>query len=566
MKSIKLTIYILLISHAVFGQELIRNGNFEGGNRPNVCFTTPERGFKPFEALDFWHLAQTNPANCGSWPLKPCQTADWIDTLACSLSRDGSDSMDWPLLSMPQGGSHGRFCGMWTGNEYVERIRVELTKPLSPNKMYQLKVRVATGNYHATDLGIRLSVNFTKFGEHWNASPGGGNAKLRDITQNTSALSIKPKSAHKWYDLYYEFKPNDADVDGGVVSDLKNIVLWAESPDTNENCYVVIDDVHLFEIDPCQSICTPDTVKKPLCFGYYKNNVFIPNGIVDFVDVTGHKPLNMIIANATDLYFHVVGGDGSISYKYHVFDVNGLKDTGQSDFLFMYHGEDKWGGTFQDGVYGAYLKLTNCQAPTNSQNVFETKWDLTIRNSQKISTIPQIKNSMLENCCPDSLDIQNKVYKTNENESANTSIIAATIGAVEVRPFVKVHYGAGETIKLGGKFWVRDFGEFKASIQPCQAATLAPVRVALTKPTEVVSNPKITIFPNPTSNYISIKFDNRMGEIATARIYDLSGRKLYDSPIRPDINAIDIAHFAQGIYIIELETGGTSHKAKFIKQ
>lgn len=73
-----------------------------------------------------------------------------------------------------------------------------------------------------------------------------------------------------------------------------------------------------------------------------------------------------------------------------------------------------------------------------------------------------------------------------------------------------------------------------------------------------INKTQITIFPNPSSDFINIKSDN---DIKSIKIYDIKG-----SLIKSDnTSKIDISAFPKGNYIISIETKAGIETKKFIK-
>ncbi|KFC23440.1 T9SS type A sorting domain-containing protein [Epilithonimonas lactis] len=73
-----------------------------------------------------------------------------------------------------------------------------------------------------------------------------------------------------------------------------------------------------------------------------------------------------------------------------------------------------------------------------------------------------------------------------------------------------------------------------------------------------INKTKISIFPNPSSDFINIKFDE---EIRSIKIYDIKG-SLIKSDNTPKI---DISAFPKGNYMVSIETKSRVETRKFIK-
>ena len=70
----------------------------------------------------------------------------------------------------------------------------------------------------------------------------------------------------------------------------------------------------------------------------------------------------------------------------------------------------------------------------------------------------------------------------------------------------------------------------------------------------IISDPEITIWPNPASDYI---YFNRSSELVImAKIFDLYGRMVYTSVVQPkDYPALNIQSCQPGAYVIMLSSG-----------
>lgn len=79
---------------------------------------------------------------------------------------------------------------------------------------------------------------------------------------------------------------------------------------------------------------------------------------------------------------------------------------------------------------------------------------------------------------------------------------------------------------------------------------------------EYSSQPKIYCFPNPTSNYLSIKLEN--SDTRNYEIFDVSGRIISKGLLTNE--TISVENFHSGIYLINIETESGRYFAKFIKE
>jgi len=64
------------------------------------------------------------------------------------------------------------------------------------------------------------------------------------------------------------------------------------------------------------------------------------------------------------------------------------------------------------------------------------------------------------------------------------------------------------------------------------------------------TDPKISIFPNPTSDFIVI--DDESGEVATATLYNLLGKEVISFKVSSSTK-FDLMDFQKGIYLVQLK-------------
>lgn len=79
------------------------------------------------------------------------------------------------------------------------------------------------------------------------------------------------------------------------------------------------------------------------------------------------------------------------------------------------------------------------------------------------------------------------------------------------------------------------------------------------KPSGFISVPKETtsvfsLAPNPSSEYIQIKFDPSIGKDAKVRITDVNGAEVVPAYSVTNGDQIDVSSFASGVYFIQLST------------
>jgi len=94
-----------------------------------------------------------------------------------------------------------------------------------------------------------------------------------------------------------------------------------------------------------------------------------------------------------------------------------------------------------------------------------------------------------------------------------------------------------------------------------------PARSAVSN---VVNNINIKVYPNPTINNLNLQFDNSQSGIYAIRVYDLSGRIIYNENLEVNgsgqlIN-INTANWALGMYEVVMEKEGDRQIIPVVKQ
>jgi len=76
----------------------------------------------------------------------------------------------------------------------------------------------------------------------------------------------------------------------------------------------------------------------------------------------------------------------------------------------------------------------------------------------------------------------------------------------------------------------------------------------------------VTVYPNPTSNYINIDINSTVGGDVTIGLSNMLGQKMNEVPAKDNKATIDVSNLASGVYVIDCYRGGVKiAAAKFIK-
>lgn len=81
---------------------------------------------------------------------------------------------------------------------------------------------------------------------------------------------------------------------------------------------------------------------------------------------------------------------------------------------------------------------------------------------------------------------------------------------------------------------------------------------------EIFKKNTLSIFPNPTCDFINISIDNETLINSKIKIYNILGEIIYSKNSTTKDSKIKVGNFSKGIYILSVEKDGTILKSKFI--
>ncbi len=123
---------------------------------------------------------------------------------------------------------------------------------------------------------------------------------------------------------------------------------------------------------------------------------------------------------------------------------------------------------------------------------------------------------------------------------------------------------AGDSIKNKASIYF----DFNAPVQTNTAVTEIVLPTGLEEEAGGSGRKQLMVFPNPSTDVITITFSQRTSDIGHLTISDLYGRELFQSIISNQQSTIKIvvSDFAKGIYVIQLNADEKVYLAKFVKQ
>ena len=78
-------------------------------------------------------------------------------------------------------------------------------------------------------------------------------------------------------------------------------------------------------------------------------------------------------------------------------------------------------------------------------------------------------------------------------------------------------------------------------------------------------NTTLSLYPNPANTKLTINFKNEVMEISHLEIFDLGGRKIFETNTLESKITLDIEKFPHGIYFFKLRTSGSLYFERFCK-
>jgi hypothetical protein len=81
--------------------------------------------------------------------------------------------------------------------------------------------------------------------------------------------------------------------------------------------------------------------------------------------------------------------------------------------------------------------------------------------------------------------------------------------------------------------------------------------------TDFTNDPKVKLYPNPTSNVLNIE---SLGTIQTISVYNVLGQEVINKALNSASTALDVSSLNSGIYVVKTVVDGVTSSTKFIKQ
>lgn len=173
----------------------------------------------------------------------------------------------------------------------------------------------------------------------------------------------------------------------------------------------------------------------------------------------------------------------------------------------------------------------------------------------------------------ENLTVQNETFGNEviANHLANQTIV--TTGNVIAQNGSLLTMRAGTSITLNAGFQTQTGATFSARVVP-NPCTILPQNIALknegTNISKAFSNKDIAVFPNPSSDKISVTFNNDDYKKGSIAIFDTYGRQrviilsLSDIPKGGTTFEVDISQLEKGIYIVKTQLDDNVYTKLFV--
>jgi Gpi18-like mannosyltransferase len=80
----------------------------------------------------------------------------------------------------------------------------------------------------------------------------------------------------------------------------------------------------------------------------------------------------------------------------------------------------------------------------------------------------------------------------------------------------------------------------------------------------IVNTVNVSVYPNPSADYIFIDFGNQNASKMSLNIYNCSGALVYNTSSYSG-ESINVGGFANGIYFVDINDGANSYRTTFYK-
>lgn len=130
---------------------------------------------------------------------------------------------------------------------------------------------------------------------------------------------------------------------------------------------------------------------------------------------------------------------------------------------------------------------------------------------------------------------------------------------------LNVHFGLGSATQIDKVIIKWPSGKVDTILNPAINQYLNVVEGSYMLGTDKVNASAFSIYPNPTSNLLTIKLSNSVSEIKDVKVFDLNGRIVLSPTVSN--NSIVVKNLSAGTYLLLIETmDGKKSTEKFLKK
>lgn len=136
--------------------------------------------------------------------------------------------------------------------------------------------------------------------------------------------------------------------------------------------------------------------------------------------------------------------------------------------------------------------------------------------------------------------------------------------------FAADNFGLQENIPQGSSCTVTNDNSTNRALTVSQAVNLSVAcwsscELCAIGVTDIQSDFKMNLYPNPVANQLIVEFDHALPQAATLTIIDLSGHMILNTLINTrSLVSIDTSGFADGMYIVQILSNKTSSSQRFV--
>lgn len=429
-------------------------------------------------------------------------TSSFVD-VPCNLTGFENDNV---LNNHAYAGMYFSVNDLFNNHQY-ESIRTRLKTPLSPNSIYQLSFDVS--------LAEGVSTLSNKFQAYLSNSivvaTGAGEIPITNYNMLKKNLTFSTTS-NGWEKIVLVFKTNSI---GGE------------------------EYLYLGGLDNVEEMAKPAA---PLIGGCLYNINGSNRYAYYYIDNVSLIPLN---GGSFVLPTTLCGTTQSLT------NLNTYLDSLPTNGVFS-----GTGITFGGGVYSLNSNLslspgiiTISYTYSNSSGCF-----VTVYSNIKVITCEPSN-------CPSNLTFSTPELATLETYQAANTIITNTNYIVNAGSTITLTAGNSITFNPLSEIKANSTSNFTAKIEACSPSS----RKTNEKEKELIEEEKLTLYPNPTNEIITISTNN--SNLKKISVYSIEGKMVYDKEIeKTNSHQLNVSSFQNGIYLALIETvEGKVYKEKIIK-